>query len=251
MKKAVMTKTTKSRNVETNPMRGCDILPSEKISLYNEWNGKRYSNASKKVREISYDGGKLVSAPKKLVKRAVDNLPAFKEEKASMLILVDMSGSSCEVINGTERLTVSLESAAVLAVAAKSVGYSVEVGGVTGLDEVDYILLPVTDKGIIVPAIQPLSSPLAGAIRHATAKMTGSKHAHLVVITDAEPNSSGVGIDPVVDSIIALKEAQDGGIDTLGWVVTDKNGGHESARALFGVGGYLSGCSVSELLNSS
>jgi nitric oxide reductase NorD protein len=140
----------------------------------------------------------------------------------SVLVLVDLSRSTANMVAGTDKsvLTIEKEAIVLLCEALRVVGDSFSIAGFSGTGRlgVDYYPIKEFHEGMSekviqrINAMQPLrSTRLGAAIRHASGKLEqlGSKVRLLLIIGDGFPNDNGYKQDYAIqDTRKALLEAQ-------------------------------------------
>lgn len=153
----------------------------------------------------------------------------YERSNAVFVTILDVSLSMSEKVGEKLKLTIASEGAAIITAAANLLKYPNETYAFTGDEIVEFFILP-TSKYSITVQTEGIgnATPMAGAVRHATArtlelkKKHGKRFAYQFYICDGEPNSSGNGIDSVADTGKAIKEANAQNIYTFGIVIADE-----------------------------
>jgi nitric oxide reductase activation protein len=137
--------------------------------------------------------------------------------------------------------------------------YPTEVSGFGGGEKVEYYLMPADKNGIRIPLKHDGSAtPMAGAVRHCTyrtlqlKKGRHKRFAYQFWLCDAQPNSSGEGIDAVVDTAKAVQEAKARGIRQFGIIIAgekEKEQMEEAYRKIFGGGWYVVVTTAEAMMN--
>ena len=178
----------------------------------------------------------------------------YQKSNVVVSVNIDISGSMAG-----RQIEVAVEGAAVVASASTLLKYPTEVGAFTGGDIVDYYVINVTKEGLIIPSSFTMNAtPMAGALRHATArtielkKRTGKRYAYQFWLCDGGPNCSGEGIDPIADTGMAVREARAKGIRLFGIIIASEEVKQEMEKYyqdIFGGGWYVVVESAQQILN--